>query len=237
MAIKDVPSLKTARRIGMGWMTVSIIGAVMTGLVGIAYFRGQGNALADPETVFIQFSDVLFHPFITGFLLAAILAAVMSTVSSQLLVTSSALTEDFYRKFFNKDASEKTMVLAGRIGVLLVGLVATLMSLSPSNTILTLVGYAWAGFGSAFGPAILLSLYWTKMTRQGALAGILVGAITVILWIVTGLSSVIYEMVPGFFFSMLAIVLVSTFTNQREQKRINREFSAMEAELAAAKEE
>jgi len=129
------------------------------------------------------------------------------------------------------------MVLAGRIGVLLVGLVATLMSLSPSNTILTLVGYAWAGFGSAFGPAILLSLYWTKMTRQGALAGILVGAITVILWIVTGLSNVIYEMVPGFFLSMLAIVLVSTFTNQREQKRINREFSEMEAELAAAKEE
>lgn len=237
MAIRDVKSLKTARRIGMSWMTVSIIGAVMTGFVGIAYFRGQGNPLGDPETVFIQFSEVLFHPFITGFLLAAILAAVMSTVSSQLLVTSSALTEDFYRKFFNKDASEKTMVLAGRVGVLLVGVIATLMSLNPSSTILTLVGYAWAGFGSAFGPAILLSLYWSKMTRQGALAGILVGAITVILWIVTGLSTVLYEMVPGFFLSMLAIVLVSNFTSQKEQKRINREFGEMEAELAAAKKE
>jgi SSS family solute:Na+ symporter len=111
------------------------------------------------------------------------------------------------------------------------------MSLNPSSTILTLVGYAWAGFGSAFGPAILLSLYWSKMTRQGALAGILVGAITVILWIVTGLSTVLYEMVPGFFLSMLAIVLVSNFTSQKEQKRINREFGEMEAELAAAKKE
>ena len=123
------------------------------GLVGIAYVNQRGVTLEDPETIFIMFSNVLFHPFITGFLLSAILAAIMSTISSQLLVTSSALTEDIFKTFFKRDATDKQLVRIGRLTVLLVSIVAISLSLTPNDTILDLVGYAWAGFGSAFGPA------------------------------------------------------------------------------------
>ncbi|TDL30605.1 sodium/proline symporter PutP [Jeotgalibacillus sp. S-D1] len=221
MAIRDVKSLKTARRIGMTWMIVAIIGALFTGLTGLAYITTTGQELADPETIFVFFSQVLFHPIISGFLLAAILAAIMSTISSQLLVTSSALTEDFYNTFLKRSASDKELVLIGRIAVLLVAIVAVLLSLDSDSTILDLVSNAWAGFGSAFGPAILLSLYWKRMTRWGALAGMLTGAITVILWVyVFELSGVLYEMVPGFFLSLLAIVVVSLLSgNSRKPVR------------------
>ena len=160
-----------------------------------------------------MFSNVLFHPFITGFLLSAILAAIMSTISSQLLVTSSALTEDIYKTFFKRDATDKQLVGIGRLTVLLVSIVAILLSLTPNNTILNLVGYAWAGFGSAFGPAILLSLYWKRMNVWGALAGIIVGAVTVIIWISNeALKGLMYEMIPGFILSFAAIIVVSLLT-------------------------
>ena len=200
MAITSVKELKPARRIGMSWMIISIIGAMFVGLVGIAYVNQRGVTLEDPETVFIMFSNALFHPFITGFLLSAILAAIMSTISSQLLVTSSALTEDIYKTFFKRDATDKQLVGIGRLTVLLVSIIAILLSLTPNDTILDLVGYAWAGFGSAFGPAILLSLYWKRMNVWGALAGIVVGAVTVIIWISNeALKGFMYEMIPGFY--------------------------------------
>ena len=167
MAITSVKELKPARRIGMSWMIISILGAMCVGLVGIAYVNQRGVTLEDPETIFIMFSNVLFHPFITGFLLSAILAAIMSTISSQLLVTSSALTEDIFKTFFKRDATDKQLVRIGRLTVLLVSIVAISLSLTPNDTILDLVGYAWAGFGSAFGPAILLSLYWKRMNVWG----------------------------------------------------------------------
>ena len=230
MAIRSVKDLKNARRIGIGWMFVSILGAMLTGLVGIAYFEGQGNGLADPETVFIRFSDVLFHPYITGFLMAAILAAIMSTISSQLLVTSSALTEDFYKTFLKKNASDKELVLTGRIAVLLVAIIASVLAWNPSATILALVGYAWAGFGSAFGPIILLSLYWKRMTKQGALADIISGALTVIIWVQLGLSATLYEMVPGFFTSLIFTVVVSLMTKQ-PVNAVQETFEEMEEEL------
>ncbi|KIL50687.1 proline:sodium symporter [Jeotgalibacillus alimentarius] len=221
MAIRDVKSLKSARRIGMTWMIVAIIGALFTGLTGVAYIESTGGELANPETIFVFFSQVLFHPLISGFLLAAILAAIMSTVSSQLLVTSSALTEDFYNTFLKRSASDKELVLVGRISVLLVALIAIILSLDSDSTILDIVSNAWAGFGSAFGPAILLSLYWKRMTRWGALAGMLTGAITVILWVyVLGLSGWLYEMIPGFILSTIAIVVVSLISsNSREPVR------------------
>lgn len=233
MAIRSVKDLKSARRIGIGWMFISILGAMMTGLVGIAYFEGQGNGLGDPETVFIRFSDVLFHPYITGFLMAAILAAIMSTISSQLLVTSSALTEDFYKTFLKKDATDKQLVFTGRISVLLVAIVACVLAWNPSATILALVGYAWAGFGSAFGPIILLSLYWKRMTKQGALAGIISGALTVIIWVQLGLSTTLYEMVPGFFTSLIFTVVVSLMTKQ-PVNAVQETFEEMEDELKDA---
>ncbi|MBM7650193.1 SSS family solute:Na+ symporter [Bacillus ectoiniformans] len=231
MAITNVKDLKVARRIGMGWMIVSIIGALATGLVGIAYVSTKGMELGDPETVFIVFSEVLFHPLITGFLLAAILAAIMSTISSQLLVTSSALTEDFYKAFFRRQATDKELVLIGRLAVLLVAVVGIMLSYTPNDTILSLVGNAWAGFGSAFGPALLLSLYWKRMTKWGALAGMITGAVTVIIWIsVPALKELMYEMIPGFFLSTLAVIIVSMITS-RPGKKVRETFDDMEETL------
>ena len=231
MAIASVKELKPARRIGMSWMIISILGAMCVGLVGISYVNQRGVTLEDPETVFIMFSNVLFHPLITGFLLSAILAAIMSTISSQLLVTSSALTEDIYKSFFKRDASDKLLVRIGRLAVLLVSIVAILLSLTPNNTILNLVGYAWAGFGSVFGPAILLSLYWKRMNVWGALAGIIVGAVTVIIWISNeALKGLMYEMIPGFILSFAAIIVVSILT-AKPSTEVDTEFDEMKETL------
>ncbi|TWX56333.1 sodium/proline symporter PutP [Colwellia hornerae] len=219
MAIRSVKDLPAARRIGMTWMIVSICGAMATGFAGIAYVAKTGTELTDPETIFVLFSQVLFHPLISGFLLAAILAAIMSTISSQLLVTSSSLTGDFYQAFLNKDATDKQLVFVGRLSVLLVAIVAISLAYDRNSSILSLVSNAWAGFGAAFGPLVILSLYWKKMNKQGALAGMLTGAITVLIWIyvpitVGGelLSSVMYEIVPGFILSTIAIIVVSNIT-------------------------
>ncbi|GGE29943.1 sodium:proline symporter [Pullulanibacillus camelliae] len=168
MAIKTTRELRTARRIGIGWMIISIIGAMAVGLIGISYFSHHGGPLNNSETVFIKFADILFNPFITGFILAAVLAAIMSTISSQLLVTSSAVTEDFYKTFFRRQASDRELVMVGRGAVLVIALIAILLSYT-GQSILDIVGHAWAGFGSAFGPVILLSLHWKRMTRWGHL--------------------------------------------------------------------
>ncbi|RBW67422.1 sodium/proline symporter PutP [Bacillus taeanensis] len=215
MAINSVKELKPARRIAMGWMIFSIIGAMLVGLIGIAFVSQTNTALANPETIFIKFSEVLFHPFIGGFLLSAILAAIMSTISSQLLVTSSALTEDFYKAFFRRSASDKELVTIGRLSVFGVALLSAFLAYNPNDTILGLVGYAWAGFGAAFGPAILLSLFWKQMTKWGALAGMITGAAVVLIWVnVPMLKNFIYEMIPGFFLSLLAVIIVSLITNK-----------------------
>ena len=218
MAIRSVADIKTARRIGISWMTVTIIGALATGLVGIAYANKFGMKLSDPETIFIVFSELLFHPLISGFLLAAILAAIMSTISSQLLVSSSSLTEDIYRTLSKKQASEQEMVKMGRYGVAGVAIVATLLALDRSNSILSLVSNAWAGFGAAFGPLVLFSLYKANLTHKAAIAGIISGALTVLFWIYApvladgkALSSLVYEMIPGFVVSSTVIYLVSKF--------------------------
>ena len=235
MAITSVKELKTARRIGIGWMVISLIGAGLTGLVGVSYFADKPGLLKDPETVLIVFAEVLFHPLITGFVLAAILAAIMSTVSSQLLVTSSAVTEDFYRTFFRKQASDKELVLIGRLAVLAVAIVSLILAYSPNNTILDLVGNAWAGFGSAFGPVVLLSLYWKRMTKWGALAGMLVGGITVIIWLsIPGLSDYLYEIIPGFLLSLLAVIVVSLLTTNPD-KPVQDQFEKMEEKLIESK--
>ncbi|MDX1676979.1 sodium/proline symporter PutP [Arsukibacterium sp.] len=221
MAIRSVKDIKTARRIGMSWMLVTIVGALMTGFVGIAYVAQTKMTLTDPETIFIVFSQFLFHPFIAGFLLAAILAAIMSTISSQLLVTSSSLTEDFYKAFIKRNATQRELVLVGRLSVLAVALVAIALAYDRDSSVLQLVSNAWAGFGAAFGPLIVLSLYWKRMTFAGALSGIIVGAVTVLIWIYApitingaSLSSVLYEIVPGFILSTVAIVVVSKFSRE-----------------------
>lgn len=234
MAIRSVDDLPKARRIGMTWMIVAIIGAMATGFSGIAYVAKTGIALDDPETIFIVLSQVLFSPLIAGFLLAAILAAIMSTISSQLLVTSSSLTGDFYQAFLNKEASEKKLVQIGRLSVFMVALVAIYLAYDRTNSILSLVSNAWAGFGAAFGPVVILSLHWKGMNRNGALAGVLAGAITVLIWIYApitingqSLSSLMYEIVPGFIACTLAVVFVSKATGGAD-KEIEKVFEQVE---------
>tara|TARA_R110002072_G_scaffold211738_3_gene369311 strand:- start:1551 stop:3035 length:1485 start_codon:yes stop_codon:yes gene_type:complete len=233
MAIRSVKDIATARNIGMSWMFVTLVGALSTGLVGLAYVTQRGIPLDDPETIFIVLSsDLLFHPLIGGFLLAAILAAIMSTISSQLLVSSSSLTEDFYKIFLRKKAKQKELVLVGRISVIAVAAVAILLAYDRSSSVLGLVSNAWAGFGAAFGPLVLLSLFWKKMTRWGALAGMIVGAVTVLLWVyVFGLSSVMYEIVPGFIACFLTIVVVSMLT-PGPKASVEDTFDDMETEIA-----
>jgi len=223
MAIRHVKDMPTARRIGMSWMIVAIIGAMATGFAGIAYVAKTGLTLDDPETIFIVLSQILFSPLVAGFLLAAILAAIMSTISSQLLVTSSSLTEDLYKTFLHREANDKQQVLVGRISVAIVALVAIYLAYDRDSSILSLVSNAWAGFGAAFGPVIIGSLYWKKMTRNGALSGMITGASTVLLWIYApinidgqSLSSLMYEIVPGFILCSLVIYIVSTMSPQRD---------------------
>jgi sodium/proline symporter len=211
MAADDLATIPKARRIGMAWMILCLAGAVAVGFFGIAYFAAhpeQGAMVREnPERVFIALATVLFNPWVAGVLLSAILAAIMSTLSCQLLVCSSALTEDFYRGFVRPHAGARELVWIGRAMVLAVALVAIFIARDPESRVLGLVSYAWAGFGAAFGPVVVLSLYWKRMTRNGALAGMVAGALTVILWKHTG--SALYEMVPGFIAGTVAIVAVS----------------------------
>ncbi|MDT0594724.1 sodium/proline symporter PutP [Glaciecola petra] len=222
MAINSVAQIPAARRIGMTWMLVSLIGAAMTGLFGLAYASNNGVSINDPETIFIVLSQLLFNPFIGGFLLAAILAAIMSTISSQLLVTSSSLTRDVYASFLNKNASDAQQVLVGRVCVIIVAVVAIILALGENKTVLSLVSNAWAGFGAAFGPLVIISLLWKKMTKLSAIAGILAGTITVLVWIFVPineqgetLSSIIYEIIPGFLVSAAVILLVSKIVPEK----------------------
>ncbi|TSB44992.1 sodium/proline symporter PutP [Alkalicoccobacillus porphyridii] len=227
MALTTAKGAGKARRIGMSWMIVSLAGAVFTGLIGLAYYAQQGMEIADPETIFIQLGDILFHPIITGFILSAILAAVMSTISSQLLVTASSLTDDLYKSFFRRAASDKELVIVGRLAVLLISAAALLIAWIQPGRILDMVSYAWAGFGASFGPVILMSLFWRRMNAQGALAGIISGAVVVLLWSTLDLSSVIglsedlYEIIPGFIVSVLMIYVVSLLTKTPSEEITN----------------
>lgn len=222
MSIKTHKLLPKARRLGISWMVIGLIGAVAVGLTGIAFISECNIKMEDPETLFIIMSQILFHPLVGGFLLAAILAAIMSTISSQLLVTSSSLTEDFYKLIRGEDKAkthEKEFVMVGRLSVLLVAIVAIWIAWSPNDTILNLVGNAWAGFGAAFSPLVIFSLYWKGLTRTGALSGMITGALIVIIWIawIKPLASVneifgMYEIIPGFIASVLVTVIVSKLT-------------------------
>nr|WP_233544084.1 sodium/proline symporter PutP [Salinisphaera sp. Q1T1-3] len=215
MAMRDHRDVPTARLIGIAWMVISLFGAIAVGYTGIAYFAD--NPLPDHEKVFILMATALANPWIAGFLLAAILAAIMSTISSQLLVSSSALAEDIYKAFVRPRASETELVWVGRIGVLVIAVIALLIAGNPDSKVLDLVAYAWSGFGAAFGPVVLFSLFWRRTTQWGALAGMLVGAITVIVWKqLSGGIFQMYEIVPGFILCSLVLVLVSLVTRPSE---------------------
>ena len=203
-----------ARRIAVGWTLLSMLGALGVGLIGLVYVETHMPAgIDDAEKIFMVMVDALFHPLIAGILLAAILAAIMSTADSQLLVSSSSFAEDIYHAVLRRDAGEKEVVITARLAVLGVSLVALALAMNPDSSVLGLVAYAWAGFGAAFGPALLLSLYWKRMNRFGALAGIIVGGATVVIWKqLEGGWFDLYELVPGFFAAALAVIVVSLLT-------------------------
>jgi sodium/proline symporter len=213
MAIEDVSLLTEARRIGMSWMIIITAAAVGVGLAGIAWFGLDSTpnlADAGAETVFIRLSQSIFNPWVAGALLAAILAAVMSTIDSQLLVASSALAEDVYRPWLRPGAGDTEIVWIGRLAVALTGAVAIFIAWNPDNQVLALVSYAWAGLGASFGPVILFSLYWGGMSRAGALAGMLVGGAVVVVWKqLEGGWFDVYEILPGFVAASVTIVIAS----------------------------
>ncbi|GAA1419320.1 sodium/proline symporter PutP [Agrococcus citreus] len=229
MALKSVAAARPARRIGIGWMVISLIGAVVSGFVGIAYVQQSGMELANPETVVLAMSQALLHPFVAGLVLAAVLAAIMSTLSSQLIVCSSALVEDLMQVFVKRQPSQKTLVILGRACVLIVAAVAAVLAITPSDTILGLVGFAWAGFGAAFGPIVLLSLFWRRLSNWGALAGMIVGAATVFIWDAIEKATEIgfftlYEIVPGFFLNLVVAIVISLVVH-RHDGEVDEEFT------------
>lgn len=216
MSIRSTKDIPTATIVGISWMVISLIGACFIGILGIAYVHKFNLSLQDPEKIFIVMSQLLFNPWIAGILLSAILAAIMSTASSQLLVSSSTLAEDFYRRIFKQDASPQMVMKIGRFGVLLVAVFAFLISTDKDSSILKIVSYAWAGFGASFGSVMLFSLFWSRMTRIGAIAGMITGAVVVIVWqnyIAEYIK--LYEIVPGFLAASLAIIIASLMTSVR----------------------
>ncbi|MBZ2167649.1 sodium/proline symporter PutP [Marinobacter sp. F4216] len=215
-AIRSEDDVPAARRIAVTWSGFGLLGALLCGFAAIGYFE---TPLEDGERAFMLLVDALFHPVIAGILLAAILAAIMSTADSQLLVSSSALAEDFYKALFRKEASQEELVWVGRLAVVGIAIIACILGLNPDSKVLELVSYAWAGFGAAFGPALILSLFWRGMTRNGALAGIIVGGATVVIWgNMSGGILDLYEIIPGFLFATIAIVVVSKFGDEPHAK-------------------
>ncbi|ENG0432501.1 sodium/proline symporter PutP [Campylobacter coli] len=218
MSIRSTKDIPAATFVGISWMVISLIGACFIGLLGIAYVHKFELTLQDPEKIFIVMSQLLFNPWIAGILLSAILAAIMSTASSQLLVSSSTIAEDFYKRIFNKEASNKTVMNLGRIGVLLVALVAFVISTDKESSVLSIVAYAWAGFGASFGSVMLFSLFWSRMTRIGAILGMITGAVMVVLWknyLAELFNFPIYEIVPGFVAASAVIIIASLLTQVR----------------------
>jgi len=219
MAIKDPEKLVSAKRIAMSWMFIALLGTLCTGAAGIAFFSNQ--ALDNPETVFIVLTQTLFNPWVAGVVAAAILSAIMSTIDSQLLVSSSVISEDFYRVFIRPNASEKELLKVGRIAVIIIALVAIAIASDRDSRVLDLVSYAWAGFGASFGPVIIFSLFWSRMTAAAALCGMTTGALTVVIW--SGLNGGIYdlyEIIPGFVLASLVIMLVSYWKPQTSEQVI-----------------
>jgi len=209
MAANAAGNIPAARRIAMSWQTVVLVAAVLVGLAGIGVLDRPLTG-PDVEKVFIFMAVDRFPAVLAGICLSGILAAVMSTAAAQLLVASSAFAEDFYKGVLRKQAHGRELLWVGRLAVLGIAILAFLIALDPASKVLALVAWAWAGFGATFGPAVLLSLYWDGMTRNGALAGMLVGGVTVIVWpLFAGGIFELYELVPGFVLSLLAIVLVS----------------------------
>jgi len=207
MSISSIKKIAKAKTIAIVWVFISLIGAILVGLISIPMF----SSIPDQEWVFIEMIRKIFNPWVGGMLLAAILSAIMSTIDSQLLVSSSTLTEDFYDKIINRDASEKELMHVGRICVLLISIVALFLAMNPESSVLGLVSYAWGGFGAAFGPIVLFALFSRRTSWRSALAGMIVGTIVLVVWKQIGLNSMMYEIVPGFIANVVTMMIMNIF--------------------------
>jgi sodium/proline symporter len=222
MAIKSSKMIKKSRRIAMVWVVVSLGAAVLVGIFGYAYLTSIGvfyDSNSQAEIIFMDLVMKLIPPAFAGILLSAIMAAVMSTADSQLLVTASAISNDFYA-LFRKKASEKETMWVSRVAVLTIAVIAFVIAMDPENTVMGLVSYAWAGLGSAFGPVIVMSLFWKRMTVKGGLAGMIAGGATVLIWESTGLGTItgVYSIIPGFVLALILIVVVSKLDQEPSQE-------------------
>ena len=242
MAAESVKSLKNARRISMTWMVICLVGAIGIGYFGMLYFfkfpEKASVVSQNNEQIFIELAKLLFDPWTAGVLLSAILAAVMSTLSAQLLICSSAITEDLYKGILRPKASDRELIWLGRVMVLAVAGLAIYIAQDPNSQVFGLVKDAWAGFGSAFGPIVLLSLFWKRMNGFGAIAGMLTGALVVYFWkdITLWLALPdVYSMIPGFFLAILAIIIVSLITPMPNQQVLETFDKANKAFLAEEK--
>ena len=239
MALRSPSDAVAGRRYGITWQVLCMIGATMVAIVSTVFFARHPEAsITDKEsyeTIFLDLTRVIFHPLVAGLILTAVLAAIMSTISSQLLVSSSALIEDLYRGVVNKNLKSSTSMLASRIAVAGVAIVAGIIAANPNSSILDLVGFAWAGFGSAFGPVVVASLYWRRLNMPGAAAGIITGAVVSFAWGQSALTDVIYEIVPGVLASVIAMVAVTLATKKPSAATLEEfERAAADAKAPAA---
>jgi len=228
MSIKSVSKLGKSMTIAIIWVLLSLSGAVIVGFIGIAMYDNLSGG--QQEKVFIYMIRDLFNPWFGGILLAAIFSAIMSTIDSQLLVSSSALSEDFYCKAIKKQASQKEIVLVGRVCVIIISIIALIMAMDRDNTILGIVSYAWGGFGAAFGPLVLFALFSRKTSWQSALAGMVTGTVVLVLWKQIGLSDKMYEIVPGFAANCLTILLLNLVIGQKDES-VLKEFDEVVNEI------
>lgn len=216
MGIKNVSEIRKAKWIGMTWMVLAMGAATMVGLVGIAFFK-EGHSFPDTE-VFIRMVSQSFPPFVVGLILCAIFAASINAMSSMILVLSSSLTEDVYKRIFRKSASPRELLIATRLGVILVSMIAFAIAIADISTIYSLVLYAWSGIGASFGPLLLLSLYSKRINKYGAWAGIVSGGGIASIWPLikgpfpTGTPSLL----PAFFVSFCLILIISYLTKDKK---------------------
>ncbi len=216
MAIRDPGELRKGTLIAMTWVVVAFWGAILVGIAGLAHFGTQG--LADPEHVMPQIATLFLPAGLAGIVISAAIAAMMSTADSQLLVATSALSEDIYHQLVDKEASQKLLVAISRIGTVAIGVIAFVLALRAEEKVYWFVLYAWAGLGAAFGPGMVLSLWWKRTTKWGVFAGMVVGSAVAVVWHnVPFLKSLVYELVPAFALALVAVVVVSLFTRPPEE--------------------
>lgn len=218
IAIRRADELKMSRRIAMVWVTISLIAAVAIGIIGRCAFPTSLLTKSDAENVFILMSQSLLHPLFAGVIMAGILAATISSSDSYLLIAASALSKNIYQGVIKKDATDKQVMNVSRITLLAVALVGIIIALDENSVIFKIVSFAWAGFGATFGPLMLFSLFWKRINRAGAIAGMLAGGISVFVWKLVinplGGAFAIYELLPAFIISSIFIIVVSLCTKE-----------------------